>query len=665
MTAMPDIATKPADDDMTMVVGQPAPDQDATLVVSPASVQARSEDTPPEDPTRVEFLRKVQARAKAKEKPPGPDGTATLPPGQAPGKEDVKRKKAFFSPVITRVVGRGLLSQRDAISASLRARDQGITFLSALAQTNALANDLELYRGVAEEAGLAFIETERELVQSLAEAEWLTFKEADQRGCLLLKPGLDGRAQYAAIDPFDVITQDWMCDRLMQPAVAVVVLPSAFQTVLASLKTRIEPPKGGDESLVPIDVSWQQESKILSEPSASDVPLVVDYILQRCHGQGASDVHLEPTEEGMIVRARLDGILHEQSRMPLGLHSAVVSRIKVLGGMDVAERRRPQDGRIRVMIRRSPLDIRVSTLPTVLGEKVVMRLLDDSAVRPSPEQLGLRDRHLRLIIDKITAPHGLILISGPTGSGKTTTLYSCLSAADRETRNVVTIEDPVEYRLKGVHQMQVNEKIGLTFTSGLRTILRQDPDVVMVGECRDAETARMAVQAALTGHVVFSTIHANDCVGVVSRLLDMQIDPFLVASSLSLSISQRLVRMSCKHCSVMVEGREILRQLRAEGVSEEKMARLGLHIDERMPCSQATGCANCRHTGYSGRQAVFEMLETTPDMRKLIISGHNDVDQLKVLARESGMTTMAQNGLQLVEEGRTTYAELIRVFGDG
>jgi type IV pilus assembly protein PilB len=660
MRPMPEIATKTDDADATVVAGQAGFDHDVTLVV-PASLPAADAD----DPTRIEFLRKVQARAKAKARTLEAAEVTDPKPEQVQDKPEGNRKKAFFSPVISRLVARGALSQRDAISASLRARDQGITFLSALAQTNALANDVEFYKNMAEEAGLTFIATDRELVQGLAEAEWLTFKEADQRGCLLLQPRADGVAQYAALDPFDVITQDWIGDRLMQPVVPVVVLPSAFQTVLSSLKTRIEPPKAGDESLVPIDVSWQQETKILSEPSASDVPLVVDYILQRCHGQGASDVHLEPTEEGMVVRARLDGILHEQSRMPLSLHSAVVSRIKVLGGMDVAERRRPQDGRIRVMIRRSPLDIRVSTLPTVLGEKVVMRLLDDSAVRPSPEQLGLRDRHLRLIIDKITAPHGLILISGPTGSGKTTTLYSCLSAADRERRNVVTIEDPVEYRLKGVHQMQVNEKIGLTFASGLRTILRQDPDVVMVGECRDAETARMAVQAALTGHVVFSTIHANDCVGVVSRLLDMQIDPFLVASSLSLSISQRLVRMSCKHCSVMVDGREILRQLRAEGVSEEKMARLGLHIDERMPCSQPTGCSNCRHTGYSGRQAVFEMLETTSDMRKLIISGHNDVDQLQQLARASGMTTMAQNGLRLVEEGRTTYAELIRVFGDG
>ncbi|MBV9549201.1 MAG: type II/IV secretion system protein [Alphaproteobacteria bacterium] len=656
---MSDAAAKPAPvpDDATVVLSA-APDSDATMVVSvPSAPPAKAEPVPAaQDPTHVEFLRKVQARAQAKTAKPPPEAAAPPPPD--------RRKKAFFSPVVTKLVADGQLSQSDAISASLRARDQGITFLAAIAQISGLAASESLYRALAEAANLRFIANDRELLQANVEVPWLNHREAEQRGALVLQKRSDGIQEYAAIDPFDVLLRDWIAERCGGPVMPVVVLPTAFQATLVSLKTQIEAPKAVDDNLVPIDVSWQQETKLLSQPTSADVPLVVDYILQRCHGLSASDIHLEPTEDGMVVRARVDGILHEQSKMPLSLHAAVVSRIKVLGGMDVAERRRPQDGRIRVMIRRAPLDIRVSTLPTVLGEKVVMRLLDDQAVRPSPEQLGLRDRHLRLIIDKITAPHGMILISGPTGSGKTTTLYSCLSAADREKRNVVTIEDPVEYRLKGVHQMQVNEKIGLTFASGLRTILRQDPDVVMVGECRDAETAKMAVQAALTGHVVFSTIHANDCVGVVSRLLDMQIDPFLVASALSLSISQRLVRNACKHCSVMVEGREVLRQLRAEGVSAEKMARLGLQIDERMPCSQPTGCANCRHTGYSGRQAVFEMLEMTAPMRKLVISGQFDQDEFRELARQSGMTSMAQNGLQLAEEGRTTYAELVRVFGE-
>jgi type II secretory ATPase GspE/PulE/Tfp pilus assembly ATPase PilB-like protein len=641
--------------------------EDATLVASGVDLDSTIVAGAPQpaaahDATHVEFLRKVQARAQAKSM------LGKTPDAPLPGLPETpaldRRKKAFFSPVVTRLVNRGALSQSDAISASLRARDQGITFLAAIAQVSALAGSTEFYGALAEEAGLRFIASDRDLLAEATEVAWLTYKEAEQRGVLLLRRHESGAQEYAALDPFDVLLRDWIAERSGTAAAPVAVLPAAFQTALSSLKTQIEAPQGGDESLVPIDVSWQQESKLLAEPSTSDVPLVVDYILQRCHGLSASDIHLEPTEEGMVVRARLDGILHEQSKMPISLHPAVVSRIKVLGGMDVAERRRPQDGRIRVMIRRAPLDLRVSTFPTVLGEKVVMRLLDDQAVRPSPEQLGLRDRHLRLILDKITAPHGLILISGPTGSGKTTTLYSCLSAADREKRNVVTIEDPVEYRLKGVHQMQVNEKIGLSFASGLRTILRQDPDVVMVGECRDSETAKMAVQAALTGHVVFSTIHANDCVGVVARLLDMQIDPFLVASSVSLSISQRLVRTACKHCSVMVEGREVLRQLRTEGVSNEKLARLGIQIDERMPCSQPTGCASCRHTGYAGRQAVFEMLEMTADMRKLIVSGQFDQDEFKTLARTSGMTSMAQNGLQLVEDGRTTYAELVRVFGE-
>src|ERR1019366_6547633 len=319
MSGMPDAAKTSPDLDMTIVVGQA--DSDTTLVVSaPPSSPGEADD-----PTRVEFLRKVQARAKAKGKAKLPqDPTATELPDQTPAaKDEGKRKKAFFSPVITRLVARGLLSQRDAISASLRARDQGVTFLSAVSQINTLANDTNFYAGLADEAGLRFIETDRELVQSLAEADWLTFKVADQRGCLLMQPGPNGEAQYATVDPFDLIVRDWVSDRLLQPATPVVVLPSAFQTVLGSLKTRIEPPKS-DENLVPIDVSWQQETKILSEPSASDVPLVVDYILQRCHGQGASDVHLEPTEEGMLVRARLDGILHEQSRMPLSLHSAVV-----------------------------------------------------------------------------------------------------------------------------------------------------------------------------------------------------------------------------------------------------------------------------------------------------------------------------------------------------
>ena len=574
----------------------------------------------------------------------------------------------FLGAVASDLVARGVLPEREAISLALRARDHGHTFLYAMALDAGFASDEKLYTVLAERLGTRLINSRRELLENVADVTWLDAKSAEQRGVLLLHPPDSKESdtlEYAALDPCDVMLRDWLKTRTGKPIKPVVVLPCVFFEAMTNLKARIEAPKRGDESLIPIDVSWQQENLLLDQPLSADVPLIVNYILQKSQEQAASDVHIEPSDEGMLVRVRVDGILHELSRMPLELHSAVVSRIKVMAGMDVAERRRPQDGRISMMIRKSPIDVRVSTLPTVLGEKVVMRLLNDEALRPSPEQLGMRDQNLRMILDKITAPHGMIMISGPTGSGKTTTLYTCLSAADRAHRNVVTVEDPVEYRLSGVHQMQVNEKIGLTFASGLRTLLRQDPDVIMVGECRDSETGHMAVQAALTGHVVFSTIHANDCISVITRLLDMRIDAFLVASALSLSISQRLVRVSCKHCAVMVDGREVLRLLRADGVSTEKMQRLGLNIDEKMPCMHPAGCTHCRHTGYSGRQAVYEMLEITSEIRKLIVSDNFEVDALRALARKSGMVPMIGHGLQLVEEGRTTYPELIRVFGDG
>ena len=273
---------------------------------------------------------------------------------------------------------------------------------------------------------------------------------------------------------------------------------------------------------------------------------------------------------------------------------------------------------------------------------------------------------LRLLLDKISAPHGLVMLSGPTGSGKTTTLYSCLSALDRQRRNVLTIEDPVEYRLKGVHQMQVNDRIGLTFASGLRNILRQDPDVIMVGECRDVETAKMAIQASLTGHVVFSTIHANDAVGVITRLIDMQIDPYLVATALSLPIASGWSRSICPHCRTMVDGGEMLAMLRADGdLGPEARAPRCADRPARALPSCARAAPNCRHTGYAGRQAVFEMFEITEPMRDLIASPEFNADALRRLVTATGAASMVENALAFAEEGVTTYAEIVRVFGDG
>ena len=413
-----------------------------------------------------------------------------------------------------------------------------------------------------------------------------------------------------------------------------------------------------------INISWDQEQEITDNIEHCDVPQVVDYFLHRAYIQGASDIHVEPTEEGLLIRNRLDGMLHDENLLPKIMHPEVTSRIKILAGMDVAEKRRPQDGRISALIRENPIDVRVSTYPTVYGEKIVMRLLDRTALRPSPEYLGILDHDLRVLMDCIKLPHGLIMLSGPTGSGKTTTLYSCLGSIDKNSQNVLTIEDPVEYRLKGVHQMQVNDKIGLSFASGLRTILRQDPDVVMVGECRDVETASMAIQAALTGHIVFSTIHANDSIGVITRLLDMKIDPFLVSSALTLSLAQRLVRTVCNNCKTLVDGSEYIEMLRNEGVSNERMKKLNIEIDPYLQYVHAIGCQHCRNSGYSGRQAVYEMFEMTNECRSLIMSDTFHAPDLREVSRRSGMITLVENGLRLIEEGKTTHTEVIRVLGE-
>ncbi|WP_439816527.1 GspE/PulE family protein [Zavarzinia sp. CC-PAN008] len=570
----------------------------------------------------------------------------------------------FIGGISADLVAAGLLTERRAVSLALKARETGQTLVAVLAQ-DASAADLDaIYALFAAKLGTELISRNGSLLDQVAEVPWLPLPLAEQRGVLVLADQGPDCVRYAATDPFDLITRDWIARQARKAARPVPVLPGVFLDAISRLRIRQAAQDDG-KMLVPIDITWQQEEEIRGRLETCDVPLIVDFVLHRAYEQGASDIHIEPVEDGTVVRTRIDGMLHEECRLPLALHPAVTSRIKILAGMDVAERRRPQDGRITVQIRRLPLDIRVSSLPTVSGEKIVMRLLDEKALRPTPEKLGLREQNLRLLLDKITAPHGLVMLSGPTGSGKTTTLYSCLSAIDRHRRNVLTIEDPVEYRLKGVHQMQVNERIGLTFANGLRTILRQDPDVVMVGECRDVETAKMAIQASLTGHVVFSTIHANDAVGVISRLLDMRIDPFLVATSLSLAIAQRLMRVACPSCRITVEGHEVLAMLRADSVSEQKLRALGIEIDPRSHTTHAPGCPQCRHTGYAGRQAVFEMFEVTEDLRDLIAAETFSAEDLRRAVRRAGMVGMVEHALQLVDEEVTTYAEVVRVFGDG
>jgi type IV pilus assembly protein PilB len=399
----------------------------------------------------------------------------------------------------------------------------------------------------------------------------------------------------------------------------------------------------------------------------TDLPVIefVQYVVLEAKKAGASDIHIEPTEDETVIRYRIDGVLQTEITLPLKVHREIISRIKIISDMNVAEKRLPQDGRFDITDENgSKMDMRVSTFPIVYGEKIVMRLLEQDSLKPSLEDLNLDDEDLELLQNKINSPYGLILITGPTGSGKTTTLYSALSSIDKDTQNVLTVEDPVEYRLEGINQMQTNDKIGLTFANGLRTILRQDPDIVMVGEMRDLETANMAIQASLTGHIVFSTLHTNDSIGVIIRLINMGVEPFLVSSAVSLTVAQRLIRKICPDCIAYKNSKQLQEELEENGITANKLESMRITLDEEIDSAYGKGCSNCRGTGYRGRQAVFEFFEPNLEINKEILKPDFNEAKIRAIAKENGMRTLLDNGLELVDEGITTIEEIIRVIGE-
>ncbi|MGM0502826.1 MAG: type II secretion system ATPase GspE, partial [Bacillota bacterium] len=364
----------------------------------------------------------------------------------------------------------------------------------------------------------------------------------------------------------------------------------------------------------------------------------------------ASDIHIEPMENEVRVRYRIDGILYTEMDVPKNIHAALVSRMKIMADLDIAERRVPQDGRIQIIVSDKKIDLRVSTLPTVRGEKIVLRILDKSNLMLDLDQLGFSPEHKTIFKRMIDQPHGMFLITGPTGSGKTTTLYSALSTLDNDDENIITVEDPVEYRLEGINQVQTNPKAGLTFATGLRSILRQDPDTIMVGEIRDKETAEMAVHSALTGHLVFSTLHTNHAAGAVARLIDMGVEPFLVASSVSGVMAQRLVRTICTNCKVK-ESDPL--------VDPEIEEYLGMGQDS-IELYRGVGCRECNDTGYKGRTAIHEILELTPKIKDLIVKGAS-AEQIEEEAKRQGMHTLEASSLFKVSKGLTTIEEAKRV----
>ncbi len=421
-------------------------------------------------------------------------------------------------------------------------------------------------------------------------------------------------------------------------------ITSVMQDMSADLQN-LEVVAGGEESGGQVDTFELKES-------ADEAPVVklVNMVLVDAIQKGSSDIHFESYEKVFRIRFRMDGVLHEMLSPPKRLESAILSRLKIMSNLDIAERRLPQDGRIKLRYGQREIDFRVSTLPTIFGEKAVLRILDKEALKLDLTQLGFDPWSLEKFNEAIHQPYGMVLITGPTGSGKTTTLYSAIYTINSPDVNIMTAEDPVEYNLKGVNQVQINEGIGRTFAAALRSFLRQDPDVILVGETRDLETAQISIRAALTGHLVFSTLHTNDCPSTIARLMDMGIPPFLVASSLLLILAQRLGRKVCKSCREPYDA------------DEESLVPYG-HLSQglgKVTFYKGKGCANCNFTGMKGRVAIYEVMPITEELRNAVLR-NAPTAELRELARSQGMKSLRQSGLMKVLDGTTTVEEVLRV----
>lgn len=470
----------------------------------------------------------------------------------------------------------------------------------------------------------------------------------------VLPIGRDGeRLLLAMADPRDVLALDDV-----RAAVHLQVRPVVAERAdLLAAIGRFVRSDGELSELTTAIVKENQETSagglvpIAEEPAEDDAPIVrfVNLLISQAIADHASDIHIEPAERDMHVRYRIDGVLHEMQRAPKNIQNGVISRLKIMSDIDIAERRKPQDGRMSVIHGGKQIDLRVATLPTVFGEKVVMRILDNSMTGLGMDQLRLLERNAQVYKTSYSKPYGMILVTGPTGSGKSTTLYTTLHEVARPEINVITVEDPVEYRIAGINQVQVNPKAGLTFASALRSILRSDPDVVLLGEIRDHETAQIAIEAALTGHLVLSTLHTNDAPSAVTRLTEMGIEPFLVGSALDCIVAQRLARKLCDRCKEPYQH------------SPEELSSLHFPMQGGVPTIyRANGCPSCSHTGYRGRIALHEVMPVTEEIERLAVARSSSADIARV-AIDQGMSTLRQDGWAKVLLGLTSIEEILRV----
>lgn len=507
---------------------------------------------------------------------------------------------------------------------------------------------------VAEVLGLEFYAVDPKHVDRRA-FEYLSTEFMKTRGCAGVRLE-EGRLTLGMVDPADVFLLDEVKRKVNVKSVHVVVVCQTHinATIEAGAAQNAEGEKFdeiikdmGEEELEIVQEEKDDVTDLAKASGESPVIRLVNFLIFDAIKQGASDIHIEPHEKRLVVRYRIDGVLFEAMNPPYQMHAACVSRLKIMANMDISERRLPQDGRIRTMVHGRHVDLRVSTVPTQYGEKTVIRVLDNRSITLGLEQLGFSEDMLTILQKQIDRPNGIILVTGPTGSGKTTTLYSCLRCMDGSKMNISTVEDPVEYHLGFANQIQVLDKIGMTFATALKALLRQDPDVIMLGEIRDMETAQIAVQASLTGHLVLSTLHTNDAPSSVTRLINIGVEPYLISAAVNAVLAQRLVRRICTECKEpwKPEDPEMCEFLSTRGFDVNKVYK-------------GKGCDRCRNTGYKGRVGIYELLVLDDVARDLVVRNPN-VTELRRICRERGMISLREDGLLKVASGQTTIDEVL------
>ena len=531
--------------------------------------------------------------------------------------------------------------------ASQRGRSVGRTLIEL-----GLVTEAGLVSILAEQLGLEFVDLTEAQVDTSAVA-MIPESTARRHNCIPISFDEDQKLVVAMADPANVVAIDDMRALTGKDIRTVVATKSDVQSAINrhyrldhAAETLVE------EAAAEIKTEHDLEAQLASA-GAEDAPIIklVNLLITQAVNDRASDIHVEPGEHQLRVRYRIDGVLHEVMNPPKSVQAGITSRLKIMAEINIAERRIPQDGRIGIIVQGKQIDIRVATLPTVYGEKIVMRLLDKSSVLLQLSDLGFLPQNFQRYQQSYRKPYGAILVTGPTGSGKSTTLYATLNILNRPEVNVTTVEDPVEYRLPGVNQVQTNPKAGLTFASALRSILRSDPDICLIGEIRDRETAQIAIEAALTGHLVLSTLHTNDAPSALTRLVEMGIEPFLVASSIDCILAQRLARKLCPRCKEAYEPTE----------EELKIARFPYDPKEALPTLfRPKGCTTCGTTGYKGRMAIHEVMSVTEEIERMVAENASS-EEMGRMARQQGMLTLREDGMEKVRQGLTSIEEVLRV----